>query len=83
MRVLRTIDRPMIATWRPLLRAVLSTCWIRCTWLEVHTTKTRPDASPTTRSSTGPMSRSVATNPGTSALVESLSSRSMPCSPSL
>ena len=35
-----------------------------------------------TRSSTGTMSRSGATNPGTSALVESTSSRSTPSSPS-
>ena len=55
---------------------------MRCTWLAKLETISRCDARAKTSSSTGPMLRSGVTKPGTSALVESDSSRSMPASPS-
>ncbi len=55
---------------------------MRCTWLAKLETTSRCRAPAKTVSSTGPIERSLVTNPGTSALVESLSSRSMPAAPS-
>ena len=55
---------------------------MRCTWLAKLETISRCDARAKTSSRTGPMLRSGVTKPGTSALVESDSSRSMPARPS-
>ena len=51
---------------------------MRCTWLAKLETISRWVARAKTSSRTGPMLRSGVTNPGTSAFVESDSSRSMP-----
>ncbi len=82
MPMLRTIERPTKATLRPYSWAASSTCWMRCTWLAKQATMIRRSALAKTCRSTGEMSRSGGTKPGTSALVESTSSRSMPSSPS-
>ena len=80
MPMLRTIERPMNAT----VPAVL----VRGVEHLLHPVHVRgerghdhPAAAPSAkiRSSTGPISRSGVTNPGISALVESVSSRSTPC----
>ncbi len=80
--MLRTIDRPTKATFRPCAAAVSSTCCTRCTCEEKQATITLLVAARTTESRTGPISRSDVTNPGTSALVESDISRSTPSAPS-
>jgi hypothetical protein len=80
--MLRTIERPTNATDRPCAAAESSTCWTRCTCEAKQATITRRVACRMTESSTGPMLRSGVTNPGTSALVESASSRSTPAVPS-
>src|SRR3954453_2600819 len=80
--MLRTIERPTKATLRLCSSAQSSTCWIRCTWLAKLETISRCVAWEKTSSSTGPIARSDVTKPGTSALVESDSSRSMPDAPS-
>ncbi len=81
MVMLRTIERPMKATLRPFAAAASMTCCTRCTWLEKLATMTRRGALAMTLSSTGPMSRSRAVKPGTSAFVESVMKRSTPRSP--
>ena len=78
--MLRTIERPTKATLRRCVSAQSSTCWMRCTWLAKLETISRCEARAKTSSRTGPMLRSGVTKPGTSALVESDSSRSMPAS---
>ncbi len=80
--MLRTIERPTMATLRPCAYAVSSTCCTRCTCDAKDATMTRRSAPANTRSRTGPMSRSCVVNPGTSALVESTMNRSTPLSPS-
>ena len=77
--MLRTIERPTNATDRPCAAAESSTCCTRCTCEAKQATMTRRVARWITESSTGPMLRSGVTKPGTSALVESASSRSTPC----
>ena len=81
MPMLRTIERPTIATLRPLRSAASSTCWTRCTWLEKQATMIRRCALWKTVSIAGPISRSGVVKPGTSALVESVMKRSTPSSP--
>ena len=81
--MLRTMDRPTKATFRLCLTAVSSTCCTRCTWEAKQATMIRWSAWEKTSLSTGAMSRSDRTMPGTSALVESDSSRSTPSAPSL
>ena len=80
--MLRTIERPTSATCRPDSTAASSTCCTRCTWLAKQATMTRPVARVMTSATTLPTSRSLGMKPGTSALVESDSSRSTPSSPS-
>ena len=80
--MLRTIERPTKATFRPCVAATSSTCCTRCTWLEKQATMMRCWAPVKTSASTGAMSRSLVTMPGTSALVESDISRSTPSVPS-
>ena len=58
MPMLRTIERPTKATWRPWAAAASRTCCTRCTWLAKLATMTRRLALAITLSSTGPMSRS-------------------------
>ena len=41
MPMLRTIDRPTMATLRPDFCAASSTCWTRCTWEEKQATMIR------------------------------------------
>ena len=81
--MLRTIERPTNTTLRPYLWAASTTCCTRCTWLEKLATMILRVAVANTWSSAGPIEVSGFTNPGTSAFVESIISRSMPCSPSL
>ena len=71
----------MRATLRSCKAAASSTCWTRWTWEEKEATTIWPWDSSKTRFSTGPISRSWATMPGTSALVESTQNRSTPSSP--
>src|SRR3954469_10799821 len=80
--MLQTIERPTKATLRLCSSAQSSTCWMRWTWLAKLETISRCVAWEKTSSSTGPIARSDVTKPGTSALVESDSSRSMPSRPS-
>ena len=82
MPMLRTIERPTSATLRSCAYAASSTCCTRCTCEANDATMIRLVESANTWSSTGPMSRSGATKPGTSALVESTMNRSTPSSPS-
>ncbi|CPU64079.1 Uncharacterised protein [Mycobacteroides abscessus] len=79
--MLRTIERPTSATRRPWWCAALRTCCTRCTCDENDATMMRFSEAAKTLSSTGPISTSGVTNPGTSALVESTMNRSTPCSP--
>ena len=80
--MLRTIERPTRQTRRPCAAAASSTCCTRCTWLAKQATMIRAGERWNTPSSTGPISRSAMTKPGTSALVESTRNRSTPSSPS-
>ena len=82
MPMLRTIDRPTKATFRPWAWAWSSTCWMRCTWLAKLETMTRRGAVRKTFSMAGTRSPSDIVKPGTSALVESVRKRSTPSSPS-
>ena len=79
--MLRTIERPTNATVRSWACAASSTCCTRWTWLAKQATMTRRSEVRNTSSSTGAISRSLVTNPGTSALVESDSSRSIALAP--
>ena len=81
MPMLRTMERPTRATRRPCACAACSTCWTRCTCDENDATMIRLSACAKTSSSTGPISASGVTKPGTSALVESTMKRSTPFSP--
>ena len=81
MFMLRTIERPTNATTRPDSAAASMTCCTRCTCEAKQATITRPRAFAITSATTLPTSRSDGMNPGTSALVESASSRSTPSSP--
>ncbi len=80
--MLRTIERPTNAILRLYCTATSSTCCTRCTCEAKQATMTRWRALRITFSSTGPISRSGTTKPGTSALVESTRNRSTPSSPS-
>ena len=80
--MLRTMDRPTKATLRRCLTATLSTCCTRCTCEAKQATMMRCLVLAKISSSTGAMSRSEVTTPGTSALVESDISRSTPSVPS-
>ena len=82
MPMFRTIERPTKATLRRRSWAASSTCWMRWTWLAKLATMMRLSALAKVCRSTCEMSRSGGTKPGTSALVESARSRSMPSSPS-
>ncbi len=82
MPMLRTIERPTKATRRPYSWAASRICWMRWTWLAKLATMIRLSALAKTLRRTLEMSRSGGTKPGTSALVESVSRRSMPSSPS-
>ena len=77
----RTMERPTKATRRPCAAAASSTCCTRCTWLAKQATMIRCLVSANISFSTGAMSRSLVTMPGTSALVESDMSRSTPSAP--
>ncbi len=81
MVMLRIIERPMNATLRFAAAAASRTCCTRCTCDEKLATTTFLRARMMMFSSTGPMSRSGAVKPGTSALVESGRNRSTPASP--
>ena len=83
MDMLRTIERPTKTTLRPYLWATSTTCWTRCTCEEKLATMILRLACANAWSSAGPMEVSGLTKPGTSALVESIISRSTPCSPIL
>ncbi len=83
MPMLRTIERPTKATLRLYSCAASRTCWMRCTWLAKEATMMRLSAFAKTFRSAAEMSRSCGMKPGTSALVESTSRRSMPSSASL
>ena len=80
--MLRTIDRPISATLRPCRCAASMICWTRWTCEAKHATMIRFSAVRKISSMTGAISRSLVTNPGTSALVESDISRSTPSAPS-
>ena len=83
MPMLRTIERPTKATRRPCSWAASRICWMRCTWLAKLATMIRFWALGEDRVAGRWRCRARAvTKPGTSALVESDSSRSMPSSPS-
>src|SRR5665647_958093 len=82
MPMLRTIERPTIATLRRWVCAASSTCWTRCTCEANEATMTRFSADSNSWSSTGAISISWVVKPGTSALVESTMNRSTPSSPS-
>ena len=81
--MLRTMDRPTNAIFRLCETARSIICWIRCTWDANDATITRPFARLNTRSSTGTISFSLDTKPGTSAFVLSTIKMSTPNSPSL
>ena len=73
------IDRPRVATLRPLATAASITCWTRWMWLAKQATTTRrPARAMNTRRMVAPTVRSDGVKPGSSALVESDSSRRMP-----
>ena len=82
MPMLRTIERPTMATLRPAFSAASSTCWTRCTWLLKQATMMRRSACRKTLSMAGAISSSGVVKPGTSAFVESVRKRSTPSSPS-
>ena len=64
MPMLRTIERPTMATLRPAFSAASSTCWTRCTCEEKQATMIRRSASRKTLSMAGAMSRSGVVKPG-------------------
>ena len=73
------IDRPRVATIRPLAMAASAICWMRWMWLAKQAVMMRLSWWSRNRSrSTLPTDRSLAVWPGSSALVESESSRRMP-----
>ena len=82
MLKLRFMERPTIATTRPLATAASTTCCSRWMCDEKVVMITRPGASRTIARSEAPTVRSEAVEPGTSALVESAISSATPASPS-
>ena len=73
------IDRPSVATRRPLATAASTTCWIRWMWLAKQATMTRwPAAATKTRRIVAPTVLSDGVKPGSSAFVESASSSRTP-----
>ena len=73
------MDRPRVATVRPLAMAASAICWIRWMWLAKQATMTRLSGWAAKRSaSTRPTLRSLSVWPSSSALVESDSSRRIP-----
>ena len=70
--------RPRIDTTRSFARAAFTICWTRWMWLEKHAAPTSPGAPATMSCRTGPTVRSLTEYPGSSAFVESESSRCTP-----
>ena len=69
--MLRTIERPTYADLAAVRAGGVIICWTRCTCRGKARHDDPRSLRAKTRSSTGPMSRSEVTKPGTSALVES------------
>ena len=73
------IERPMVATCRPLATAASTICWIRWMWLAKQATMRRlPGRAMNSRRMVWPTVLSDSVNPGSSALVESESRSRMP-----
>ena len=73
------IDRPRVATLRPLAVAASMICWTRCRWLAKQATTMRLSGlDANSRRSVMPTDDSEAVKPGSSALVESERRRRMP-----
>ncbi len=80
--VLRCMDRPKKAICLPAAIPASAICWIRWMWEAKQAAMTRPGASSMMSRIGSPRDRSDGTNPGTSAFVESASSRRTPRRPS-
>ena len=76
------IERPTIATLRPLCSATSIACWTRCTFEANDVTKMRPLRSGMICRNASPTIRSDCVKPGRSAFVESPRTRSTPRLPS-
>ena len=73
------IDRPRVATLRPPAMAASATCWTRWMWLAKQVTMNRrPGRARKTLRRVAPTVVSEGVKPGSSALVESASSRRIP-----
>ena len=72
------IERPTIATMRPLAIATSAACWTRCMFDANEATMMRPVRNGMSCRNASPTSRSEPVIPGRSAFVESPSRRSMP-----
>ncbi len=73
------MERPKVATIRPLARAASAICWMRWMWLAKQVTMIRLSGWAANRSlTTRPTDRSVSVWPDSSALVESDSKSRMP-----
>ena len=73
------MDRPRVATFRPPAMAASATCWTRWMWLAKQVTMNRRSGrARKTLRKVSPTVDSEGVNPGSSALVESMSSRRMP-----